>query len=86
MPRWACPLTLEVLSVRVERWQDMHHKTAEFLAEGVVMPSNELYPNINTGDKLERHFVKLWDSINAKDGGRWVDNPFVWRIEFKRLA
>lgn len=84
MPRWACRLVLEVVSVRVERLQDMHHKTGEFLAEGVVMPPNELYPDINTSDKLERHFIKLWNSINAKRAP-WASNPLVWVVEFRRL-
>jgi len=31
-------------------------------------------------------FAELWDSIyRKKDGAEWESNPFVWRIEFKRL-
>lgn len=31
-------------------------------------------------------FQKLWDSINLDRGYGWEKNPFVWAIEFKRLA
>lgn len=31
-------------------------------------------------------FIELWDSINAKRGFAWATNPWVWVIEFKRLA
>jgi len=30
-------------------------------------------------------FAALWDSINARRGYPWIDNPWVWRIEFKVL-
>ena len=30
-------------------------------------------------------FAALWDSINAKRGYSWADNPYVWVIEFKRI-
>ena len=26
-----------------------------------------------------------WDRLNAKRGFSWETNPFVWRIEFKRI-
>ena len=84
MPRWASRITLEIVSVRVERLQDMHHKTNEFLAEGIMLSPSELFPDVNTADKLEREFIKLWDSINAKRAP-WSSNPWVWVVEFKRI-
>lgn len=83
MPRWASRITLEITGVRVERLQDMHHKTNEFLAEGIMLSPSELFPDVNTADKLEREFIKLWDSINAKRAP-WASNPWVWVVEFKR--
>lgn len=31
------------------------------------------------------HFASLWDSINAKRGYGWKQNPFVWVIQFQKL-
>ena len=31
-------------------------------------------------------FIHLWDSINAKRGYGWDVNPWVWVVEFKRVA
>ena len=84
MPRWASRITLEITNVRVERLQDMHHKADQFEAEGIVLPPSELYQDINRSDKLERHFIELWNSINGPDA--WDKNPFVWVIEFKKLS
>lgn len=84
MPRWASRITLEIVSVRVERLQEIHHKTAEFEAEGIELPPDELYPYTNRADKLERRFRYLWNKLNGKSHP-WNDNPWVWRIEFRKL-
>ena len=31
-------------------------------------------------------FIELWDSINAKKGTRWDDNPEVWVLEFENIT
>jgi hypothetical protein len=77
MPRWASRLTLALVSVRVEMLQAITEEDA--LAEG--------FQTVNA-------FAIAWDQINA--GGAdpdhpgnpnsWVTNPWVWRIEFRRLA
>lgn len=82
MPRWASRLTLLVKSVRVERLQDISPEDVE--AEGVQMPPSELYPNVNRGWKLKRHFQDLWESINGE--GSWDANPWVWVVEFEKVA
>lgn len=70
MPRWASRITLEVVSVRVERVQDITPEDAR--AEGI----EHLYAPRNA-------FASLWDSINAKRGAGWTVNPWVWVVEFK---
>ena len=76
MPRWASRLTLEIVSVRVERVQDITEHDA--LAEGVDTNGGEDWPLYCFG--------KLWDRINAKRGFGWAENPWVWVIVYRRLA
>ena len=76
MPRWASRITLDVVSVRVERLHDITEEDA--WAEGV----EPHYPATVT----EPHailFQILWDRING--AGSWALNPWVWRIEFRRV-
>lgn len=77
MPRWASRITLEIVSVRVERLQEISHRDA--LAEGVEYDVSKL-----GGDPLAR-FQSLWDSINDKRGFGWDKNPYVWCLEFRKL-
>ncbi len=75
MPRWASRITLEIVSVRVERLQDISFDDA--LAEGMEH-------SIIMHNPIDDLFVPLWDSINYKKHP-WESNPWVWVIEFKRL-
>lgn len=79
MPRWASRLTLEVVSVRVERLQDISIEDA--IAEGVFQ---DFDPPDGHGFRSEARnlYRELWDSL-AKLGEKWADNPWVWVIEFK---
>ena len=78
MPRWASRLTLEVVSVRVERVQDISE--ADALAEGIDWAGcNHAY-----GQTISA-FAGLWDSINDARGYGWKVNPWVWVVEFKRV-
>lgn len=78
MPRWASRITLEIVSVRVERLQDISEEDA--IAEGTT-------PSIVGADldhlKYRSGYQTLWESING--AGSWDANPWVWVIEFRRI-
>lgn len=72
MPRKASRITLEIVSVRVERLQDISEDDAK--AEGVE-------PYAPDDGRYVEGYRELWQSING--AGSWALNPWVWRIEFK---
>lgn len=81
MPRWAGRILLEIVSVRVERLQDISE--ADAMAEGVdpyllpVHPARERMRHVDG-------FSALWESINGPSS--WNANPWVWVVEFKRVT
>ena len=94
MPRWASRITLQVTGVRVERLQDISAK--DIIAEGAVDRPHEVdglgkcpvsafdgkvYPD------LRSVWAHGWNSINGKRHGcDWASNPWVWVVEFRRVA
>ncbi len=80
MPRRASRITLKIVSVGVERLNDISGKDAE--AEGVNF-CNVLFSTVNRPDKAKALYKSLWESING--AGSWDKNPWVWRIEFRRV-
>lgn len=78
MPRWASRLTLEVVSVRVERLQEISEPDA--VAEGIDAAT--FGP---VWECARDAFAHLWDSINGERAS-WESNPWVWRVEFRRLG
>ena len=80
MPRWASRILLEVVSVRVERLQDIGVEEIE--AEGVVTSDADIMRHGCRARAIG--FSRLWDSING--AGAWSANPWVWMVEFKRVA
>lgn len=80
MPRWASRLTLEIVSVRVERLQDISEGDA--IAEGW---EGGAAGNPGNGGPFD-WFRGTWDSINAKRGHGWDTNPFVWVVTFKQVT
>lgn len=75
MPDWAARIRRRVLSVTVERVQDITEEDAvrEGFSVGVV-------DNYSTSARDE--FSAAWESIYAAKGLGWSVNPWVWRIEF----
>jgi hypothetical protein len=82
MPRWASRITLEVIKVRVERVQEISESDAE--AEGIAFIRD--FPDADETLTARQLFEVLWDSINAKRGFGWSVNPWVWVLEFRRIA
>lgn len=93
MPRWA-RITLEIVSVRVERLQEISPEDA--IAEGIrvekgagmidgedcyMMTTNIGYMRGPMG-AIEA-YKDLWESINGE--GSWTLNPWVWVVEFRRV-
>lgn len=81
MPRARSRINLEIVSVGVERVQDINEADAQ--AEGVQWPS--------AGDHGRSHptcvdaFKSMWDSINRARGFGWDANPWVWVVKFQRV-
>jgi len=88
MPRWASRITLEIVSVRVQRVQEISEHDAD--CEGTTDHCMCEPPTVDC-DGQQRcqpilDFQRVWDSINAAHGFAWDANPWVWVIEFKREA
>lgn len=91
MPRIWSRILLEVVSVRAERLNDI--STADAKAEGVkpdkvrqieLFGANAQERAAVYRDAAVRPYEKLWESINGT--GSWDANPWVWVVEFKRVA
>lgn len=79
MPRALSRILLEITGVRVERVQDISE--ADALAEGVTLRGTTRWHG-----QAESAFAALWDRINAKREYGWTANPWVWVIEFRKVA
>lgn len=78
MPRWAYRILLEIVSVRVERLQDISEVDAMASgAEPVLVPPD------GGGAPHYEGFCEQWCEDNGIPS--WDANPWVWVVEFKRL-
>lgn len=75
MPRWASRITLEIVSVRVERLRDISNE--DCWKEGMSDATN---PEVKANRKW---FSELRESINGPFS--WDVNPWVWVVEFKEV-
>lgn len=95
MPRSASRILLDIISVRVERLNDISEGDAK--AEGIFeldYCGQKTYQNyLLSNEEAEcspmlaspvASFTSLWESINGADS--WQANPWVWVIEFRRIA
>ena len=95
MPRQFSRITLEVLSVRVERVQDISEADAQ--AEGVIHDPDPITGQgaawwVDRPDGAQQGYVTareaysaLWDKLNEARGYGWKVNPWVWVVEFKAV-
>lgn len=74
MPRVASRILLEIVSVSIERLQDISE--ADAIAEGVGGDVT-----VTPCFAVERYRA-LWESINGP--GSWDANPWVWVVEFNQ--
>jgi hypothetical protein len=92
MPRWASRILLEIVSVRVERLQDISDE--DCVAEGVRAIHHDgdgayyhhehSYADPGNWCHPDDAYRALWESINGP--GSWDANPWVWAITFRRVA
>jgi hypothetical protein len=94
MPRAAVRIWLEVVSVRIERLQEISE--ADSIAEGIEqmpcsIPDTKVWRNYMPGNGWTPHLAipensyrSLWESINGAED--WAANPYVWVVEFKRIV
>ena len=74
MPDWAARIRRRVVSVTVERLQDISEVDA--VREGFSVGEDWEMFGAST------RFCAVWNSIYAAKGLGWHINPWVWRIEF----
>jgi hypothetical protein len=90
MPRAACRILLEITAVRVERLQAISDVQA--MAEGVRLYADHAalgdWYHVDGKETYSadprKSFELLWSSINGP--ATWDANPWVWVVEFKRVA
>ena len=91
MFRSASRILLEITGIRVERLQDI--SALDAIAEGIARDGAgwerfHVDPDAPRGQSFTRNPVLayrgLWESING--AGTWDANPWVWVIEFRRVA
>lgn len=91
MPREACRILLEIVSIKVERLEDISEDDAK--AEGVEKmeygyrhycpDADDVSPGGDAVPDAKSSFLSLFVKINGK--AVILSNPWVWVIEFRRV-
>lgn len=87
MPRWACRLVLPLVSVRVERVQDITEEDAKaegvepVLMRGIGSYPEWMRPTMRGGH--QKAFELLWKQIYGD--ALWDANPWVWVAEWDHV-
>lgn len=90
MPGAASRILLEIVSVRVERLQDI--SDADIVAEGIDMEalaeSQDRYDIVCKGSGASGRATErtAWRDLWESTGGDWEVNPWCWAITFKRVT
>ncbi|MGY4876468.1 hypothetical protein ACLUEY_01125 [Vreelandella aquamarina] len=82
MPRWAARLVFDVVSVRLERLQDISEQDA--IAEGCDNSQSDAAIEAGWYEKPRRAFQRAWDQINGPDS--WQANPPVWIYDLQPVG
>jgi hypothetical protein len=83
MPRWASRITLRVTDVRRQPLQEITYEDCR--DEGVTCPIHGDTRHVGCVG-LKRGFFDLWDSLHAKPGTTWADNPEVVALSFVKVG
>ena len=88
MPRWASRVTLEVVTVGARRLQDMPDD--EIYAEGIFEWAQNYMDKNHGGGKFKNirsAYKYYWNARHKeKPGLAWDDNPWVWHVDWKKVA
>lgn len=86
MPRSFSRINLEIISIRVDRLQDITEEDA--VSEGIERDSDGWIdyqmPSTQCCQSAKESYCSLWESINGL--GSWGINPLVWVIDFNPLV
>jgi hypothetical protein len=56
------------------------------VGKGITGKQSDSWPHQFSGyDSAKGSYSSFWETINAKRGYPWADNPWVWVIEFRQV-